>query len=168
MDASFFKIHILPCYDVMMAVAVRISGDNDTASDIVQETMKRLWENRDNIPPPKSPRSFCAVAARNAAISLCREKSRHPVDIFDDYMADSLANDDNDDLDEQRLQILHQAINNLDSQRKLIINLSLQGRSNSQIAEVLGVSEVNARQLICRARSHLRKLVSTMLSTNPI
>lgn len=43
-----FRTDILPLKNTLYRLALRITADSDEAEDIVQETMVKVWNNRDN------------------------------------------------------------------------------------------------------------------------
>ena len=46
--------------------------DEDTAQDIVQDVLEKLWVSRENIDPNKSLRAFLFTMARNSALNYLR------------------------------------------------------------------------------------------------
>lgn len=155
-----FKTHILPCYNMMYVVILRIVSSEQDAADIVQELIKRLWERHLTLTLPDIPRAFCATVARNAAINHMRTASRHPQASLDEVKTEyQLQPDDDSD----RLAALEKAIDMLPENRQQVIRLSLQGMSGQQIALATSLSEANVRQLLSRARCQLKSIISTLL-----
>lgn len=121
MTASEFKDEILPCYDTAYAVAMGIVHNSDDARDIVQELFRRLWEKHASLALPASSRSFCAVSARNAALSWMRSNPPGRETVIDGQM--SIPDDESDSHSQEDL--LPEAISMLDSRHRELIRLSL-------------------------------------------
>ena len=160
MNAIEFKSRILTCYDSAYAIAYSIVRDSDDARDITQEVFKHLWEIHSKLDIPESPRAFCAIAARNAALSRLRSYKHEETIAIDSTVADI---PDETEID-PRQNLLSRAIAQLDPRRQTLIKLSLDGKPNDEIASELGISEGNLRQLLSRTRHQLRDIISSMMT----
>lgn len=69
--------------------------------------------------------------------------------------------DEYDDEDEQKLKKMYEAINQLNAIDKALIFYYLENYSGKQIAEQMGISEVNARVKMNRAKEKLKQLINT-------
>ena len=63
-----FRNDILPLKDKLYRLALRITLDSAEAEDIVQDTMIRVWNKRDEWAQFNSIEAFCLTVARNLAI----------------------------------------------------------------------------------------------------
>lgn len=158
-DATYFKNGILPCYALMMSVAARILGSEAEAADLVQETVKRLWEKREALDRPDSARAFCMVITRNAALSALRSRSRRPEDPLDYAPPDLTEAPDGADEAEQRSRVLWKALEMMDVRSARALTLSMYGAQSDEIAADLNVSSAAARQILSRARTRLKTLI---------
>ena len=156
MNASCFKLLILPCYDIAFATAMAVVRNSDDACDITQEVFRKLWEKHESIEAPKSPRAFCAVSARNAALSWLRKQQNLPTDELKSEIADIIP--DNTEAD-RRQHLFDLAFSRLDDRHRLLISLSIEGKTNHDIAEVFETSEANIRQMLSRTRQQLREII---------
>ncbi len=161
MDAISFKHQILPHYTEAYQTALSIVRNTDDARDITQELFRRLWEKHDDTQMPSSPKAFIIIASRNASLSWLRANNPANTEPVDQQLADTTA-DDTDDNRDINATLLHKAINQLDSRGQEIINMTLAGETNENIAVSLGLSVGNVRQIICRARSRLRQKILDM------
>lgn len=58
----------------ILAYAIRMLGDKDTAEDVAQRTFIRLWEYRTRLKPNRSIRSFLYKVTRNLALNEQRSR----------------------------------------------------------------------------------------------
>ena len=63
-----FRTDILPLKDKLFRLALRITFDREEAEDIVQETLIRVWNKREEWHKIESIEAFCLTIAKNLAI----------------------------------------------------------------------------------------------------
>ena len=68
-----FRDDILPLKDKLFRVALRITFDRAEAEDIVQETLIKVWNKREEWNSLESIEAYCLTLTKNLAIDL-REK----------------------------------------------------------------------------------------------
>lgn len=158
MTASEFKDEILPCYNTAYAVAMGIVHDSNDARDIVQEMFRRLWEKHASLAKPASSRSFCAVSARNAAISWMRSNPPGRETVIDGQMF--LPDDDSDG--ESNEDLLPEAISMLSQRHRELISMTLKGKDNAEIAAAFSTTETNIRVMLSRTRHQLRTILLSL------
>ncbi|MGM9853960.1 MAG: RNA polymerase sigma factor [Muribaculaceae bacterium] len=157
MTATEFQNNILPAYGAMLAVACRMLGDREGASDAVQELMKKLWEEHERLDAGVSGAAYACRAVRNRCIDIIRCR-RSASDIPIDSLADDIAEPEDND-DSVRMIELATAIDRLGEPRRTILRLSLDGKSGAEIAAEVGMTEQNVRQYLSRTRKELRKTI---------
>ncbi len=160
MDREKFKSTIVPLYRKLYAVAFAILGNSDDAADIVQEAYAMLWVQRDRLDGVLSPLSFATTVVKRKCIDALREK-RHQAGIVDTSVFDNLQQPPADVEGKDKLDLIRKLLNNLyENQRQVISLSSFGGMSNDEIAETLGISNSNVRQLLSRARKQLTLLLN--------
>ncbi len=133
----------------LIGIAQKYLGTTDEAEDIVQDAMIKLWLMRDQLIAPVS--GFASVVTRNLCIDHLR-KQHTTVDIL--KFPDTEEWSDDGEQIEQMLQV----IDTLPSAQRTILRMHhLQGMKTSEIALLLGSSEVSVRQKLSRARRMIRK-----------
>ena len=72
----------------------------------------------------------------------------------------NIKNDDYNDGEEHKLKKMYEAINKLNAIDKALVFYYLEDFTGKQIAEQLGISEVNARVKLNRAKQKLKELIN--------
>lgn len=155
MDKTGFHKHIVPLYRELFAIAVGIVQDRSDAADIVQDTMVKLWDNRDRLDSMASPRAFAITTLKNTAIDHLRRRG-YNTDIDDPAIVAALTQppDDTDPAD-----LINEILSYLPPRQRKVIELSAyECRSVEQISDLTGLSNANVRQLLCRGRHKLKEL----------
>mgnify|MGYP003044230107 CR=1 FL=1 len=109
-----FRNDILPLKDKLYRLALRITFDSAEAEDIVQDTMIRVWNKRDEWTQFDSIEAYCLTVARNLAIDRSQKLESQNVELTPETqeMPDTLTPDRAYEQDEQ-LRLVHHLINEL-------------------------------------------------------
>jgi len=128
--------------------------NEDDAKDIVQESFKRLWQNRDNFENAKA-KSYLFTIAHNLIIDTVRANSRQKQ--WDDVDFNSFSTDKTySDLSE----IFERALDTLKPLYKNVILLrDYEGYSYKEIAEITKLTESQVKVYIFRARKRLKNYI---------
>ena len=135
----------------------RMVRNTSDAEDVAQETFFRVWKKAHAYQPGRV--QFTTWLHR-IAHNLCIDRSRkhssgRSLELDGDWAATS---PDETQLD--RMKMVNIALTALpERQRTALVLCSMQGMSNSQAAEVVGVSLKALESLLSRARSTLRNAV---------
>lgn len=132
----------------------------DAHNDLFQEITIQLWKNYDKFRGDAKFSTWMYRVALNTAISLYRKSTKavKTQDISD--FAYKIQSSEYDDTEEQQLKDLYKAIHNLSDIDKALIFLYLEDKSYKDIADTLGISEVNARVKMNRAKDKLKKILT--------
>ena len=74
MDAETFKRLVIPLQPVMQQLAERLLGDAMQAEDAVQDTVLRLWQQRQETAKVKNLEAYCITMLKNHCIDLLRQR----------------------------------------------------------------------------------------------
>ncbi|MDE7118562.1 MAG: RNA polymerase subunit sigma-70, partial [Bacteroidaceae bacterium] len=79
-----FKRDILPLKNIIFRTALRIVLNREEAEDIVQDTLMKLWQRRDELEQVKSLEAFALSSARNLAIDRKERMENRNVSLDDE------------------------------------------------------------------------------------
>ena len=137
-----------------MKASATAGADADTAQDIAQETMLRLWQMRDD-PRLCNPDGYAVMIARHLTLNHLRRKP--PLPIGERHDADHTAPSPLDLLvQREEEQWLQQRIRDLPPTQHAVLHMrQVERYSNSKIASLLGIKETSVSTLLGRARRQL-------------
>ncbi len=144
--------------DKLFRLALRITFDRAEAEDIVQDTLIRVWDKRDEWSQMDSVEAYCLTITRNLAIDRSQKKEAQNVELTleTQEMPDASVPDRQMERDEQ-LSIVHRLINELPEKQRSIVQLrDIEGKSYKEIAEVLGLTEEQVKVNLFRARQRIK------------
>ena len=134
--------------------------NQDAHNDLFQEITIQLWKNYSKFRGDAKFSTWMYRVALNTAISLYRKSTRKikTQDIND--VAFKIKANEYDDTEERQLKALYQAIHKLNDIDKALIFLYLEDKPYKEIADTLGISSVNARVKMNRAKDKLKKILN--------
>lgn len=154
MNTDAFEHKATRFRQLALKAAVTAGADANTAEDIAQETMLRLWQMRDD-PRLYNPEGYASTIARHLTLNQLRRK---PPLQLDEYLDVSLSVPSPLDLMMQREdeRWLQERIRNLPYTQHAILRLrQVEHRSNDEIANILGIQPSSVSTLLAKARRQL-------------
>lgn len=161
MTEQEFRTKVMPLRRLMYGVALRMGIPPDDAADAVQETQIRLWRRREGIPPDAAElKLYCMASMRNEC--LTRIKLRKATQPIEEAISKSSGEPDFLEIKDTQSQI-EIMIRRLPKGQRDAIRLSAFGEyETSEIADALGQTETNVRQLLSRGRKRLREMMNKL------
>ena len=153
MQKISFRNDILPLKDKLFRLALRITFNRAEAEDIVQETLIRVWNKRDEWKQFGSIEAYCLIVAKNLAIDRRERKDAQTVELTPDASGpyDRL-------VDKERMNLIHRLVNELPEKQRLIMQLrDIEGKSYKEIAIVLHLTEEQVKVNLFRARQKVKQ-----------
>ena len=140
----------------LQATSRRFLRDEAEAEDNVQDTLLRLWTIREQLDAVRSIQALSYAVCRNLCISKLRQRRIIPMGL-DEEIKIASTHDSQWMLEEKENALwLEDRIAELPASQMQILRMSQQdGLENSEIAEILGISEVTVRTALCKARKNL-------------
>jgi RNA polymerase sigma-70 factor (ECF subfamily) len=114
MQELSFRNDILPLKDKLFRLALRITFDRAEAEDVVQETLIRVWNKRDEWSQFGSIEAYCLTVARNLAIDRSERKDSRTVELTPEMEQASDASGPYEKLvNKERMALIHRLMNRL-------------------------------------------------------
>ena len=134
-----FRNDILPLKDKLYRLALRITLNSAEAEDVVQDTMIRVWNKRDEWPQFESIEAYCLTIARNLAIDRSQKMEAQNLELTSEVreMPDTLTPYDR----------LAQTMQLRD----------VEGKSYKEIADILQITEEQVKVTLFRARQKIKQ-----------
>lgn len=152
----------------VFAAAFRVTGNAQDAEDVLQTVFIRLLRRQDELDLSPNPGAYLHRSAVNAALDQMRARSRSRSVPLDDLV---VLPEDESAADPERLQNdrelrrgLRQAILGLSEKAAEIFTLRfLEGVSNQDIADQLGMSQNAVGVALHRARTQVKKEIRSFV-----
>ena len=160
-DRAFERLYNKHVGDVYR-YALAVMRNPTDAEDVTQTTFLNAYRSYvEKGSRPEKPQNWLIAIAHNVCRQRFRQSARRPAEVsFEDDIADTVADDDAPTGDDIRRALSHLAFN----QRAALVMRELEGRSYSEIAEILEVSTSAVETLIFRARRALREQLEGSLT----
>jgi RNA polymerase sigma factor (sigma-70 family) len=134
--------------------------NRDAHNDLFQEITVQVWKNYPQFRGDSKFSTWMYRVALNTAISLYRKSTRKvKTQDFSD-VAFKMKATDYDDTEEVQLKALYQAVHLLNDIDKALIFLYLEDKPYKEISATLGISNVNARVKMNRAKEKLKHILN--------
>lgn len=126
--------------------------------DLFQEIVLQLWRSYDTFKGQSKISTWMYRVALNTAITLFRKKTKSPqTDELQDFHYKDFVEDDEEK--QQQISTLYKVIKMLPNVERAIVTMYLDDLPYKDIAENLGITEVNARVKMNRLKKTLKELM---------
>ena len=156
-----FQVLYNDYYKALVVCAMQIVTDRTVSEDIVQEMFSRLYERQMEFDSVHSLRSYLYSSVRNHCIDWLRHRKveetylRAMMGKTREY---AVSEDGEEELfDEEIYRQLAEYFNTLPPRQHEIMLLAIEGKKNSEIAEILGVKVGTVKTQKQRAMNTLRE-----------
>ena len=127
-------------------------NDYDLAQDIAQETFIIVWQQLPKFKNEANISTWIFRIASNNCLRQIEKQNRYqkvelPINL----------KDEKDESIEPKIQFLYKSISELPETERIIISLELENIKQSEIANIVGLSEVNIRVKIHRIKEKLTR-----------
>ena len=153
-----FRNDILPLKDKLFRLALRITLDSAEAEDIVQDTMIRVWNKRDEWAQFNSIEAFCLTVARNLAIDRSQKSEAQNIELTTETQEMSDGSTPERQLERsEQMDLVRKLINELPEKQRTIIQLrDIEEKSYKEIADVMQLTEDQVKVTLFRARQRIK------------
>lgn len=143
---------------------VKLTKSKTVAQEILQELFIKIWDNRENIDPCNSFRSYLFKIAENQVYDFLRKSVRGKklqkqilasTKTQYTYIEEKLVAKEN-------TSIIHEAIKALSPQRQLVFQLcKIEGKSYEEVSNILGISTSTISDHIVKGTRSVHQYINT-------
>ena len=157
-----FRTDVLPLKNELFRLALRITLNREDAEDVVQETMIRVWNRRDQWEQIESIEAFCTTICRNLALDKTKRASNQDASL-DDEGHDApdhsySANPEEQAMQRDKVERVRRLMNLLPEKQRTCMQLrDVEGKSYKEIAAVMNITEQQVKVNIFRARQTIKQ-----------
>jgi RNA polymerase sigma-70 factor (ECF subfamily) len=157
-----FRNDVLPLKNELFRLALRITLNREDAEDVVQETMIRVWNRRDQWEQIESIEAFCTTICRNLALDKTKRASNQDASL-DNEGHDApdhsySANPEEQAVQRDRVERVRRLMDLLPEKQRTCMQLrDVEGKSYKEIATVMDISEQQVKVNIFRARQTIKQ-----------
>ncbi|WP_372768725.1 RNA polymerase sigma factor [Lutibacter sp.] len=136
------------------------TSNQDAHNDLFQEIAIQLWKAYPKFRGESKLSTWMYRIGLNTAITLYRKSKRSIVTQDIDSVLYKIESTSYDDTEEEQLKLMYKAIHQLTDIDKALIFLYLEEINYKEIAETMGISEVNARVRMNRIKTRLKTILN--------
>lgn len=171
MDADSFKRLFLPLHPKLFRIAYALVESKADAEDILQDAYCKLWNRRDELAGIQSPEAFCVTLVKNLCLDFLRSAhaNRHDKEITEAITLSTDSSLEKELETQDKIRQVRRLINKLPQNQRQVLKLrGINDCSLDEIEQITGLSAVNIRVLLSRARKIIREQFEKLYETNVV
>lgn len=171
MDADSFKRLFLPLHPKLFRIAYALVESKADAEDILQDAYCKLWNRRDELAGIQSPEAFCVTLVKNLCLDFLRSAhaNRHDEEITEAITLSTDSSPEKELETQDKIRQVRRLINKLPQNQRQVLKLrGINDCSLDEIEQITGLSAVNIRVLLFRARKIIREQFEKLYETNVV
>ncbi|MBR1448781.1 MAG: RNA polymerase sigma factor [Prevotella sp.] len=157
-----FRTDVLPLKNELFRLALGITLNKADAEDVVQETMLKVWNRREQWDAIESIEAFCMTICRNVALDRQKRMENRNASLEDvgheapDHSYS--ANPEEQAVQRDRVERVRRLMNLLPEKQRTCMQLrDIEGKSYKEIAAVMDITEQQVKVNIFRARQTIKQ-----------
>jgi RNA polymerase sigma-70 factor (ECF subfamily) len=160
MDANDFKRKFLPYHRKLYRAAFHLMGNTQDAEDMVQEAYLKLWKRRDELPTDiANLEAYCVTLVKHVCHDALRlahlEEDGCPPEELPIAGSTNVAHEV--ELKDEARQVITLISQLPDQQRQIMQMRDVEDLPYEEIEKATGLTSVNIRVLLSRARKKIRE-----------
>jgi RNA polymerase sigma-70 factor (ECF subfamily) len=171
-DQKVFQTIVFKFSDALLAFSIGFIRKREIAEEIVSDAFVALWHQRFQITEIKDLKAYLYILVRNASISHLRKVNNRreiSLETLEDYYTLPITGPETDDITEEILNQINQAIDQLPPKCKIVFTLAkVQGMKYKEISEVLGISVKTINNHIANALVHISQALNANKNTKGV
>ena len=155
-----FRNDVLPLKDILYRLALRITLNRAEAEDIVQDTLIKIWNRRDDWGTIDSIEAYSLAVCRNLALDRTQKADNRTSSLDDKPLeqADNAGTPLEHASRRNQIEIVKAIVDSLPEKQRSCIQLrDFEGKAYKEIAAALGITEEQVKVNIFRARQAIKQ-----------
>ena len=164
MENISFRTTVLPLSDRLFRLALRITMNRAEAEDVVQDTLLKVWEQRNEWEQIDSLEAFALTICRNRALDVTKRAGRNNTSLDKiDGVQPSIFNLQSSIEEREQLSLVRKFMDELpEVQRSIMLLRDIEGKTYQEIAQTLDISETQVKVYLHRARTKIKERIWTI------
>ena len=162
MENISFRTTVLPLSDKLFRLALRITMNRAEAEDVVQDTLLKVWEHREEWEQINNLEAFAIATCRNRALDVMTRAGRNTQKL--DEMAHFSSQTPQEQLEaDEQISLVNRLMDDLpEVQRTIMLLRDIEGKTYQEIAQTLDISETQVKVYLHRARTKIKERIWTI------
>ena len=162
MENISFRTTVLPLSDKLFRLALRITMNKAEAEDVVQDTLLKVWEHREEWEQINNLEAFAIATCRNRALDIMKRAGRNTEKL--DEMAHFSSQTPQEQLEaDEQISLVNRLMDDLpEVQRTIMLLRDIEGKTYQEIAQTLDISETQVKVYLHRARTKIKERIWTI------
>lgn len=162
MENISFRTTVLPLSDKLFRLALRITMNRAEAEDVVQDTLLKVWEHREEWEQINNLEAFAIATCRNRALDVMKRAGRNTEKL--DEMAHFSSQTPQEQLEaDEQISLVNRLMDDLpEVQRTIMLLRDIEGKTYQEIAQALDISETQVKVYLHRARTKIKERIWTI------
>ena len=160
MENISFRTTVLPLSDRLYRLALRITMNKAEAEDVVQDTLLKVWECREDWNQINNLEAFAIATCRNKALDVVKRAGRDTENL--DEMAHFSSQTPHEQLEaREEISLVRRLMDSLpEVQRTIMLLRDIEGKTYQEIAQTLDISETQVKVYLHRARTKIKEWIT--------
>ena len=158
MKSKEFIFLLEPFKDKLFRIAKRLLVSHEEAQDATQEVIVKLWKQKDKLNEYKSVEALAVTMTKNYCLDQLKSKRAQNLKIVHSNYRDWNPGIEQKIEEQDNTNWIGKIVATLPENQKLVFQLrDIEGHEFEEIANMLEISETNARVLLSRARKTIKE-----------
>jgi RNA polymerase sigma factor (sigma-70 family) len=158
MKSKEFIFLLEPFKDKLFRIAKRLLVSHEEAEDATQEVIVKLWKQKDKLNEYKSVEALAVTMTKNYCLDQLKSKRAQNLKIVHSNYRDWNPGIEQKIEEQDNTNWIGKIVATLPETQKLVFQLrDIEGHEFEEIANMLEISETNARVLLSRARKTIKE-----------
>jgi RNA polymerase sigma-70 factor (ECF subfamily) len=166
MNTEQYEVLFHKMRDKLYRYALRFVRDSQSAVDVVQDVMYKLWQKRQDVDEIENMEAWLMVLTRNRSLDMLRKVKDNHVDVNEAYtVSDQEPIPDQQMETNDLMQQLHECLDQLPEKQRTIFHLrEIEQMTYDEIAQTTGYNLDDVKVSLFRARKHIQRMLTRINS----